>query len=178
MSAMKRLGLLLLLLLGSSLGCATLAGSPGSDRPAAESAAPADDDRPSTLSRVVLYIPNRVLDLFDIVRFGINVGPGIGVDAQVTDPVRAGIMSRTSAGVGFQGLRHLPVMAAVESYAAVGPLEADCALGPRWYRSGGDVRIEPHLLLVGAHVAVDTFSIGDFIAGIFGFDPSGDDLGF
>lgn len=132
----------------------------------------------STLGAIFLYLPNRIFDLFEIVRFGVNLGPGLGLDARVTRYAQATLMTRTSVGVGLQGLRRLPVSAATESGAAVGPVRSDASLGLGWPLNPGDIRVEPHLFLVGAHVAVDTFAIGDFLAGLIGLDPSGDDFGF
>jgi hypothetical protein len=41
-----------------------------------------------------------------------------------------------------------------------------------------DVRLELFVLLVGAHAAVDLEGVFDFVAGVFTFDPSGDDFVF
>jgi hypothetical protein len=128
---------------------------------------------------ILLYIPNRVADFAEIMRFGFNFGPGIGIDAEATGALRAAAMTRASAGIGYQGLRHSPVSLGVQTYVAVGPFEPDIPLMPdldlEWYRSKADLRLEPHLGIIGAHAAIDLFAIADFFAGIVGIDLEGDD---
>jgi hypothetical protein len=133
----------------------------------------------ATMMKILLYIPNRVADLAEIVRFGVNIGPGIGIDAEATGAFRAAAMTRASAGLGYQGLRHSPISMGTETYVAVGPFEPDIPLMPdltkEWYRSKADLRIEPHLVIVGAHGAIDLWAIADFFAGILTIDPEEDD---
>ncbi len=127
-------------------------------------------------TELLLYLPNRLFDLLEVARLGVNVGPGFGIDAEVTRLARAAAVSRTSAGLGYQGLRHLPVMASAESWVGVGPVGIGAHLGPRWHRSTADVRLELHLLIVGAHAAIDLLAIADFLGGLVLLDPEGDDF--
>jgi len=124
---------------------------------------------------ILMYIPNRFLDLFDMVRAGVNVGPGIGAQAKVTDAAQAEFMSRLSAGVGLQSLRHLPAYAGAESGAAIGPAEGGGTAGIGWYQSKSDIRLEVHPAIAGAHVAVDPVEIADFILGFLTIDLRDDD---
>ncbi len=130
----------------------------------------------STLKTIALYIPNRVFDLFEIARFGVNAGPGFGVDVRATEFVQAIALSRASVGVGLQGLRRLPVSVATESGIGLGPVDLSGDLGLAWYRAPLDLRVELHALLIGAHAAVDIGEIFDFLAGIIVLDPSEDDF--
>ncbi len=135
----------------------------------------------STLMKILLYIPNRVADFAEIMRFGINVGPGVGIDAEATSAVRAAAMTRVSVGVGYQGLRHSPFTIGSDTYVAVGPFEPGIPLMPDldmdWYRSKADIRLEPHLAIIGAHGAIDLWAIADFFAGWLMIDLEEDDWG-
>jgi len=124
---------------------------------------------------ILLYIPNRLLDIFDIARFGVNAGPGVGADVEATEYLRAAAMSRISAGVGYETLRHLPVMAGAESELALGPVGTTAAIPYTWYRNTWDVRVELHVLIVGAHVAVNPAEILDAILGFTTIDIMDDD---
>lgn len=124
---------------------------------------------------ILMYVPNRVLDLFDMVRVGVNVGPGIGGQAKATDPIQATFIQRMSVGVGLESLRHLPVYASAESAVGLGPLGGDANLGLGWYQSPTDIRLEAHALVVGAHVAIDPVEIADFLLGFFTVDLRKDD---
>lgn len=144
--------------------------------PLQDQAEPEPGASPVEIGHVVLmYLPNRVLDVFDMARAGVNVGPGIGGQVKATDNAQAMFLTRTSAGVGLQGLRHLPAYASIENATAVGPLEVGMNLGLGWYHSPTDVRLEIHPFLVGAHVAFDPVEIADFILGIFTVDIRKDD---
>ncbi|MHC4820625.1 MAG: hypothetical protein ACYTDX_02755 [Planctomycetota bacterium] len=134
------------------------------------------EDDSSFVGTLVLWLPNRVLDLFDIAKAGVNAGPGIGVNAKATDFAQGMFLNRTSVGVGLQTLRSLPAYAGVESAVGAGPLGVDMTAGLGWDHSPTDVRLEVHPVLAGAHVAVDPVAIVDFILGIFTIDISDDDL--
>lgn len=125
---------------------------------------------------VLLYIPNRILDLFDVARFGVEVGLGIGIDAEATDALRGAAMFRTSAGAGLQGLRHLPVKLSSEGYAGFGPIDLGADPGLPWYRDFWDVRLDVFVALVGAHVAVNPKEIADFVLGFATIDIADDDF--
>ncbi len=124
---------------------------------------------------ILMYIPNRILDLFDMARAGVNVGPGIGGQVKFTDPVQATFLSRMSVGAGLESLRHMPVYASAEFAAGLGPLNTDSNLGLGWYQSSTDIRVELHLLIIGAHVAIDPVEIADFVLGFFTIDIRKDD---
>ena len=115
-----------------------------------------------------------VVDLFDIVRAGVSVGPGIGVDLTATEYLNVTLMTKASVGVGYETLRHLPIEAASYAMIGVGPVKAAADPGLAWPRSPGDIRIELHLLLAGAHVAIEPFEIFDFVVGFIGIDPMED----
>jgi len=135
-----------------------------------------EEDESSTLGIILLYIPNRIFDLFDVARAGVNVGPGFGIDARCTKWLKAQFISDTSVGVGLQTLRHLPFC--VRSQAKVG-LAFISTPGMNifdWYTGDYDLRVELHVIIVGAHVAVELGEIVDFIGGIFTWDPMHDDF--
>ncbi len=172
MYRLRGLALTGLLLVGT--GCSALAGSAASQYPGAGKFS-------GTMLAILLYIPNRVADFAEILRFGVNVGPGVGIDAEATSELRGAAMTRVSVGVGYQGLRHLPVTIGSDTYVAVGPFEPDIPLMPDldmdWYRSKGDIRLEPHLAIIGAHGAIDLWAIADFFAGWLMIDLEEDDWG-
>jgi hypothetical protein len=144
--------------------------------PLQDAAEPEPGPSPVEVGHVVLmYLPNRVLDAFDMARAGVNVGPGIGVQLKATENAQVTFITRTSAGLGLQTLRHLPAYASIENVAGAGPLSAGSNLGLGWYQSPMDLRIELHPFIVGAHVAVEPKEIADFILGIFTVDISKDD---
>lgn len=159
---------------GNSLGPQDSPGLPGETN----NAQPVPEPEPGPKGpahTAALWLPNRILDVLDIPRAGVDVGPGIGFDGCVTHYLRIAAMTRTSAGIGYQTFRHPPAKFAHEEYVISGPKAAEAGLGANWYHQTWDVRIELHALLVGAHVCVNVGEIGDFFAGIFTLDPMDDD---
>jgi len=135
-----------------------------------------DEDSRPVLLGVLLYLPNRVLDLFDIARAGVSVGPGIGVELTATRFLNLALMFKTSVGVGLQTLRHLPIEATAYTAVGAGPLVLALDPGLNWHRSMGDLRVDLHALLLGAHVALEPIEMLDFLVGFFGLDPADDDF--
>ncbi len=148
----------------------------GKDSGGKEEETEAEETKGLPLLGILFYIPNRFLDLFDVARAGVEVGPGFGVDGEATEALQAGVMARVSAGVGLQTLRHLPVKASGESYAALGPVAADPTAGLAWYRNKWDVRLEAHVAIFGAHAAINPAEIADFFLGFLTIDIMDDDL--
>lgn len=176
--------------LGLSLaGCASVRATPSEmpllqDAPADKGAPAAEEKKAEPEPRreghgligtILWYIPNRVIDVFDMLRFGADVGPGIGLDGQATDALQARAIAQTSVGLGFQSLRHSPVQTGVQSALGVGPVGGDAQVGG-WYRSPTDIRLGAHAAIVGAHVAIDPVEIADFVLGFVFIDIRDDDL--
>lgn len=165
---------------GASSAAATKASPGGVTAAAGSGAEPASDEAPkesrSFLHGVLMYLPNRVIDLFDVARAGVNVGPGIGVDLAATEALQAQAFTHASVGLGLESLRHSPVFAGSEAGLGVGPLGAVGDAGATWYRSPTDLRVGAYVALVGAHVAVDPVEILDFIFGFLTIDLRDDDL--
>lgn len=170
-------------------GCASARYAPQEHPPAGEQAGakpaketktekPAEPEKEGghgILWAVLMYIPNRVIDLFDVARFGVDVGPGIGLDGEATDALQARAIAQTSVGAGFQSFRHLPIQTGTQSALGVGPVSADTQIGG-WYRSPTDFRVGAHAVLVGAHAAIDPVEIADFVLGFVFIDIRDDDF--
>jgi len=135
-----------------------------------------DKEEQSALSVALLYLPNRIFDLFDIARFGVNVGPGLGLEAEVTKYAKVVFATDTSVGIGFQSLRHLPVCLRSRAKIGLAFISTPNLNMLDWYTGDYDLKVGLHLLLIGAHVAVDMGEIFDFFSGLVTFDPMEDDF--
>jgi len=135
---------------------------------------PKDEGR-GIVAGTLLYLPNRVVDLFDIAKFGVDVGPGIGIDVQATKFLQARAMWNLSVGVGFQGLRHLPFQVGTVAALGVGPIGGVGSVGG-WPRSDSGFRLGLHVLIVGAHAEVNPYEALDFVLGFLTIDIADDDF--
>jgi hypothetical protein len=122
----------------------------------------------------LLYIPNRVLDILDIFRFDVGVGPAVGAVVRVTPHAQAGmrLLMPVSLRAGLRG-RKSPVFVEHTSEMGVGPLYLDSAQRePTPLEIGAGV----DLFLVGFYLGISVDSIFDAVLGFVGIDISDDDL--
>jgi hypothetical protein len=125
-------------------------------------------------AEVLLYIPNRVLDLIDVFRVDVGVGASVGGVVRVTEYVQAGYrqMLPVSLRVGDFG-RQFPVV--VESSNEIG-------ISPAFKQSAdrdvceAEIGLGLDILLVGGYGGVCMDELADFIGGIFLIDFKNDDL--
>ncbi|HMO16495.1 MAG TPA: hypothetical protein PKA63_01705 [Oligoflexia bacterium] len=122
----------------------------------------------------LLYIPNRLLDILDIFRVDVGVGPAVGAVARITPhgQVGARLMMPLSLRLGLRG-RKSPVFIEHTSEMGVGPLYLD---SPQREPTPLEIGIGADLLIFGAYFGISIDSIFDAITGFAGFDISEDDL--
>lgn len=130
--------------------------------------------------RVLVYIPNRVLDLFDIFRVRVRVGPGTGIGVRATEVLSFNLASYASIYAGLPGPRQEPILRSplgAEVYsgarASVFGIETE-NYGPRY--SPTEFGLDLHILFIGASVGIDPIELVDFFTGFVGFEIVEDDL--
>lgn len=125
-------------------------------------------------SEVLLYVPNRVLDLIDIFRIDVGVGPSVGAVVRVTEYGQVGFreMVPGSLRVGDLG-RRFPVMIETSNEFGIGPAYVESSqrkVCPGEVGVGGDV------LVAGAYGGVCLDEVVDFLAGLVLIDLKDDDF--
>ncbi|HMP72503.1 MAG TPA: hypothetical protein PKE55_04495 [Kiritimatiellia bacterium] len=126
------------------------------------------------------YLPNRGMDLLDIVRLRVKVGPGLGVTARATDYAAFYAGSQKTVYVGLAGPRYpggfrSPVGLEYQRGLVVAGVDATDELPHPPHYGFSEVDAGVHLGLVGVEVGLDPFELADFIAGWFFIDLRGDD---
>jgi hypothetical protein len=168
--------------------CASAPRVPFTDAAAASAfeAAPAayadSDTSHGFVHTVLLYIPNRIFDVFDIVRARVRLGPGFAISAQATQlaGARAGFYSTVFIGIPGPRLEpslNLPFGVEALAGAGVTAVGADVGLeagGPHY--GYGEFEFGFQAAIIGVDVGVDPWEVVDFLCGILTFDPVGDDL--
>ncbi len=128
--------------------------------------------------RLLLYVPNRLLDLLDVLHLGCAVGPGLGAEFHFTRRGRLGAIAGGDVGLAWLGRWTSPVECAAYARASVGIREAvdTRSMGERWRYPRCDVglSLNPAFALVYAAIAPD--EIVDFLVGFSTYDTKGDDL--
>lgn len=131
--------------------------------------------------KVLMYIPNRIFDLVDIVRVRARVGPGMAVGVRATSVADLYFGAYTSVFAGLPGPRmgrEIPIPAGLETKSGVEASVADATLegdfGPKY--SPSEFGASLHIIIVGADVGIDPVEIVDFLGGIVNLDLRKDDL--
>jgi putative exosortase-associated protein (TIGR04073 family) len=129
-------------------------------------------------AKALMYLPDRVADLFDIFNVGLAFGPSIGAEIAVTKYAQLGAYAANEAGWAWTGRNNPRSHSGKYWTAAIGPIRNQMDVEPTNYFHRGDyqVRAQLALVLVHGYAGIDLFQIGDFFAGIVGFDPSEDDF--
>jgi hypothetical protein len=133
------------------------------------------------LHRIVMYIPNRVLDVFDIVRCRVRVGPGVAVDARATKVASAFVGSYASVYAGLPGPRNrpfpkLPIGLESRNGAQASVVDATVTggIGPDY--GPAEIGVGVQAVIVGLDVGVEPLEILDLLAGFFFINLTNDDL--
>ena len=141
-----------------------------------------DDDRPGLAHTLLFYIPNRIFDVFDIVRARARFGPGFGIGAQLTRLIGAHADWYTAVWIGLPGPRlepALPIPVGTEAVvkASVTFLR-DWGLGTAGDRlyGYGEFELEAQFIILGADVGLDPWEFVDLALGLITLDPVGDDM--
>ncbi len=122
--------------------------------------------------RALLWLPNRLLDLLDVLHVDAGIGRAYGFTARLTKYGQAGYRHiDESFRIGLFG-REAPFLLERQDEFGIGP----------WYENGerhicsGEIGAGGDLFLVGGYAGVCFDELADFFAGIFLWDYKGDDL--
>jgi len=128
--------------------------------------------------KVLMYVPDRVFDLFDVFRFQVRAGPGWALGARITRSAPLFLGDYRATWIGLPGPRGrpklpLPFGIASQSGFALGPASSDDGEGPDYGR--GEIGAVAHLYMLGFDVGFDAFELADFFPGFAGVDLAHDD---
>lgn len=130
--------------------------------------------RPGLARQIALYLPNRVMDLFEIVAVPIGVGIDLGVDIRLTRWVQVAAIAGVGAGLQLDSRTHSPWVAAAEKSAAFGPWRTGDGRGHVASIDDWEIAIAGS----GMKVGIDLAEIADFALGWFYIDILKDDYGW
>jgi hypothetical protein len=161
----------LVLCLGSSYA--------GAEEPAA--AEPAKESK-TFGHRLLFWIPNRVFDVFDIVRLRVRVGPGFAASVRATEvaDVTLGAYGTLYAGIhGPRARPEIPWPIGLETLATAEVSVAQAGsdegrFGPQYGPT--EIGVGFQAAIIGLDIGVEPWDVLDFAAGILTFDPKGDDF--
>lgn len=90
----------------------------------------------STTAKVLLYLPDRILDLLDIMSIDVHVGTGLYINYHMTRALQAGIGFRGTGGLGWHDHRSLGGLGQAESGIVLVALGAQAFAGSMAGTSG------------------------------------------
>lgn len=133
-----------------------------------------EEKGPPIWTQVLLWIPNRIMDAWDIFRVDVGVGPAAGGVLRLSKQGQMGYreIAPFSLRVGAFG-RNAPIKVETASEFGIGPgyvSSKDREVCP------GELGLGLDVLLVGGYAGVCSDELLDFVAGIFFFDVKDDDI--
>ena len=124
--------------------------------------------------QILLYLPNRIVDAFDMVHAGVGLGIPFGPDIRITKWLQLALQAEVGVGFGWDGRAHPPGWATSSVTSAFGPWRAGFGAGYAPHIGDWEVGVG-----LGANkVAVDLSEILDFVLGWFFIDILEDDYGY
>jgi len=138
-----------------------------------------DDDGKGVLWHILLYVPNRVFDVFDIVRLRLRLGPGIQLGARATDLLDVNLGTYASIWIGLHGPRgkpSIPWPVGVETFTGAEVSLASASVEGGVNYGATEFGFGTQLLLLGFDLGVDPVEIVDLLAGFIFIDIRGDDF--
>ncbi len=137
--------------------------------------------KPSIASQILLYIPNRIFDVFDIVRVRARVGPGVAAGVRVTKYLQAYLGAYGAIYGGLPGPRmrttpRSPIGLETNTGITLSVLDAtiDGGFGPNY--SPSEIGAGVQIGILGVDIGIDPVEILDLFAGIFTLDIRDDDF--
>jgi len=130
---------------------------------------------------LIMYVPNRIMDVLDIVRLRARVGIGVAAGVRVTRPLTFFAGGYEALYVGLPGprLKHVPVkLLGVEEYVGLQASFADGTdkgdTGPGY--SSTEIGFSVHPWIAGVDIGIDPVEVLDLAFGFLFIDCRGDDL--
>jgi hypothetical protein len=152
--------------------------------------------------RMALWLPDRLLDLLDVVSVSVHMGPGVFANYHLTRGFQAGAGFRSTGGVGIHDFRSVGLKSQAEAELVILPAGAQSYSGALLGTSGvhgtGDSFAGIHrpsyplyqdfrdywgigasatVIFLGAEWEVHPVQLADFVAGFFSIDFLNDDFG-
>ncbi len=131
--------------------------------------------------RLLFYLPNRVLDVLDVVRARVRIGPGLAVGVRATERATIFVGGYTTAYVGLPGPRgraELPRLLGLEIETGVRLLVIGGSTqgenSPRY--APDEVGVSAQIGILGADAGVSPAELFDLLGGFFLIDFRKDDF--
>lgn len=152
-----------------------------SDEPQTTNEVEEEHPEHSLAHKVLLYIPNRILDVFDIFRVRARVGPGFALGVRATEIVQLYLGSYVSVWAGLPGPRlepRIPIPAGLESLngSSVSLLNGTFTTNAEPEYSPTEFGLSLQALVVGVDIGIDPVEFLDLISGLVMFDARKDDF--
>jgi hypothetical protein len=139
------------------------------------------DERHGVGHALLFYIPNRISDLFDVVRARLRVGPGLAFQVRATELLDLNMGGYGAVFIGIPGPRRQRVFnwpVGLESQAGIefSVLDGTTTSKDAPHYGAVEVGLGFQAVIVGIDLGVDVWEAVDFVTGLIFIDPVEDDL--
>jgi len=155
---------------------------------------------PTTMEKVLWYIPDRILDLVEVFDIWVNLGPQLGLGYKLTGALQAEAFVGGYVGVGYGQKKMLGLKTEGRSALVIGPFgpvaTAGSSIGTGGFQFGAGMEVfhtpskalyqdmkdywgiggRVGVVYLGVEAEIHPIELVDFLGGIFLFDPLNDDF--
>lgn len=131
---------------------------------------------------VIMYIPNRIFDIIDIIRLRVRVGPGLSVGARATEFADVFLGAHSTGYIGLRGARgktEIPWPFGPENNSGleVSVIDTTGSQGSGTpYNDPLEVGLQAQALLIGFNIGLELFEVFDLATGLLFIDLQDDDF--
>jgi hypothetical protein len=128
----------------------------------------------SVVYQILTWVPNRILDLIDVFKFDIGIGPALGGKITITESFQMGarIFTPSSLRLGNFG-RKSPIILEKSSEYGISPFFKE---SKQRLKCSYQLGVGIELIIIGVNLELCPTELIDFIGGTFLVDSEGDDI--
>ncbi|MBL8897657.1 MAG: hypothetical protein JNM84_08515 [Planctomycetes bacterium] len=131
------------------------------------------------LTGVLLYLPNRIFDVFDLARVRLRFGPGLSAGLRATRVLNLAIGAHETLFLGLPGPRGeagIPWPLGIENFSGAEVSVVNGTRAGNVFYGLAEIGGGGQLLLLGGEFGVEPWELVDLVVGLVTLDPVGDDF--
>ncbi|MBK9384363.1 MAG: hypothetical protein IPN34_06015 [Planctomycetes bacterium] len=136
-------------------------------------------ERQGLLVGVLLYLPNRIFDVFDLARVRLRIGPGLSAGLRATRVLNLAIGAHETLFLGLPGPRGeaaIPWPLGIENFSGAEVSLANGTRAGNVFYGLAEIGGGGQLLLLGGEFGIEPWELVDLVVGLITLDPVGDDF--
>jgi hypothetical protein len=147
-------------------------------KPAPDEAKEEPEEGRGFLVGALLYLPNRLFDVFDLARVRLRIGPGLSAGLRATRVLNLAIGAHETLFLGLPGPRGeagIPWPLGIENFSGAEISVVNGTRAGNVFYGLAEIGGGGQLLLLGGEFGIEPWELVDLVVGLVTLDPVGDD---